>query len=677
MTTYVKKQSTLTAIIVALIASFAIGSICLVSSAFADNSDNTDAQTCTATAKITATFDSDGNITIPDTELKNDTDYVVTVKSITTSSDTYSIIKDWTNDFTEGTTIDPGESLTIKWSTTSKVPTGFDGTTEIKIGTITYEYSYEIPEISGKVEIEGTPAVGETLTAKVSDLPDGLKESNLVYAWSVVNDDGSLTPIEGATSKTYTVADEYAGKQLTVVVTDVTGHYTGSLTAEPVTIKSVLTGSVAIKVNDEVVTTAELNTELTATVSDLPAGVQEADLVYAWYVVDESGTATPIEGATAQTFTPSDSSYIGKTVTVKVTAKDYSGALEPEQGVEITAVKIAFVVLSGDDTAGYDMYFCKRETVPEVGETITIDDTSVTAAAVYSKLDDAALPEGSVSHDIETAVYSLDGSGNPNTPWAEKRAKINTATVVDTGIKPISTACWFAGGSKLASVAGIDKLDTSETTDMSYMFYGNYGITDLDLDKLDTQSVMNMEGMFMNCTHLKKGSFEKVSNFKTSNVENMSGMFYSCGTYYKYEETANLDLSGWDTSNVTDMSWLFVGCGKLASVDVSTWDTSKVTTMKYMFRDCDVLGKELNLESFDTSKVTNMYGMFQSSNGTNLETIILGQKWDTSEVTDMAQMFYRCSKLTLDCSSWNVDKVTSYSDFKSSASGVTSPNWKS
>ncbi len=140
MTTHVKKQSALTAIIVALIASFVIGSVCLVSSAFAGSSDNTDPQTCTATAKITATFDGDGNITIPDTELKNDTDCIVVVHAVSIESD-YDFIKDWTNDFAEGTTINPGECLTIKWSANSQVPTGFDATTEVHVGTITYHYT--------------------------------------------------------------------------------------------------------------------------------------------------------------------------------------------------------------------------------------------------------------------------------------------------------------------------------------------------------------------------------------------------------------------------------------------------------------------------------------------------------------------------------------------------------
>ncbi len=214
MKTLAKNKTSLTAIIVALIACFAIGATCLVSSAFADNSDATDAQTCTATAKITATFDSDGNITIPNTELKNDTNYVVTVKSVTTSSDIYSIIKDWTNDFKENTTINPGESLTIKWSANSKVPTSFDGSTEVHVGTITYHYTLkkELPDNIALDSVECTYD-GGAQTPEVKGLEDLVEGSD--YTLSYENNINA-----GEATVTVTGIGYYAGsvKELTFTI---------------------------------------------------------------------------------------------------------------------------------------------------------------------------------------------------------------------------------------------------------------------------------------------------------------------------------------------------------------------------------------------------------------------------------------------------------------------------
>ena len=43
----------------------------------------------------------------------------------------------------------------------------------------------------------------------------------------------------------------------------------------------------------------------------------------------------------------------------------------------------------------------------------------------------------------------------------------------------------------------------------------------------------------------------------------------------------------------------------------------------------------------------------------NLEEINFGEKFDTSKVTDMSEMFYQCSSLTnLDLSNFNTNKVT-------------------
>lgn len=57
---------------------------------------------------------------------------------------------------------------------------------------------------------------------------------------------------------------------------------------------------------------------------------------------------------------------------------------------------------------------------------------------------------------------------------------------------------------------------------------------------------------------------------------------------------------------------------------------------------------------------------------TNLDV----SNWDTSNVTNMSEMFWYCSKLTTDCSSWDVSKVTNHSGFKpSSKSNIIEPNW--
>ena len=114
------------------------------------------------------------------------------------------------------------------------------------------------------------------------------------------------------------------------------------------------------------------------------------------------------------------------------------------------------------------------------------------------------------------------------------------------------------------------KIDTSNVTDMYYMFGECSALTSLDLSTFDTYSVTNMSYMFNSCTAL-----------------------------------TSLDLSSFNTSNVTDMNYMFGYCSALTSLDVSSFNTSNVTEMRAMFRGCSAL-TSLTLSSsfFNSSAVT-------------------------------------------------------------------------
>ena len=88
-------------------------------------------------------------------------------------------------------------------------------------------------------------------------------------------------------------------------------------------------------------------------------------------------------------------------------------------------------------------------------------------------------------------------------------------------------------------------------------------------------------------------------------------------------------------------------------VGLSNLDTSQVTDMENMFAGCGV--KELDLSNWDTSKVTNMRFMF--SNCFNLEKINL-KSFNTKNVTTMECMFFGCAKIRkLDLSSFETPKL--------------------
>ena len=124
----------------------------------------------------------------------------------------------------------------------------------------------------------------------------------------------------------------------------------------------------------------------------------------------------------------------------------------------------------------------------------------------------------------------------------------------------------------------------------------------------------------------------------TSNVTNMNFMFWDCAAL------KSIDLSHFDTKNVTNMWGMFYGCTTLTSLDLSGFNTEKVTSMRAMFANSAAL-TSLNLSSFDTKSVTDMFHMFNSC--TALKTIICADNadWNQSTVTASVDMFYGCIEL--------------------------------
>ena len=93
--------------------------------------------------------------------------------------------------------------------------------------------------------------------------------------------------------------------------------------------------------------------------------------------------------------------------------------------------------------------------------------------------------------------------------------------------------------------ADLNDIDTSEITDMSYMF--NYSKFNGDISNWDVSNVKNMQEMFYNSKFT--GENGDISKWDVSNVKNMGHMF-------RYSEF-NVDISNWDVSNVKDMSFMF------------------------------------------------------------------------------------------------------------------------
>ncbi|MGM9879153.1 MAG: BspA family leucine-rich repeat surface protein [Bacilli bacterium] len=240
------------------------------------------------------------------------------------------------------------------------------------------------------------------------------------------------------------------------------------------------------------------------------------------------------------------------------------------------------------------------------------------------------------------------------------------------------------------SIGDLSSWNTSSVTNMSHMFdgVGNNATTWTigDLSGWNTSSVTNMSYMFDWAGYMAKAfNIGDLSNWDTSQVTDMSFMFGKAG--YNATTWTIGDLSGWNTSSVTNMSDMFNGAGRSAATwsigDLSNWDTSQVTDMSYMFDWAGYNATTFNigdLSGWNTSSVTNMSSMFDGA-GYNATTFNIGDLsgWNTSSVTNMSAMFKGAgysATWSLDCSSWNVNKVKSYGNFNYGVeTKVTAPTW--
>ncbi|MBM7689676.1 hypothetical protein BCR24_01465 [Enterococcus ureilyticus] len=410
------------------------------------------------------------------------------------------------------------------------------------------------------------------------------------------------------------------------------------------------------------------------------------------------------EGQTQQlttVFTPENS-----TANLTWTSSDEALATVSETGV-VTALKAGAVTITARTESGLsgDVALTIKAKVEGTFGTVPWewDAESQTLTFGGGKLPDTA-SRSNIKFKIE-GLSILNG------------AKIKCIKFTEPVVASSSTYYMFAELSFLEAIEGATFIDTSNVTDMRYMFYSTSNLTDIDVSKWDTINVWSMNGMFYNAASLSKLDLDQwntskvtnmssmfyntsnltdidVSEWDTINVTDMSSMFYNAQSltslnttnwntskvttmesmFYNSSKLIDIDVSGWDTRNVTTMSSMFSGASSLTGLDMSEWVTEKVTNMSSMFSGASSL-TELDMSELVTGKVTSMSSMFY--NASSLKTLDISG-WNTENVTSMSFMFYGTSKLTdLDISKWNVSNVRyMYNMFQSSGiSGLNVINW--
>ncbi len=169
---------------------------------------------------------------------------------------------------------------------------------------------------------------------------------------------------------------------------------------------------------------------------------------------------------------------------------------------------------------------------------------------------------------------------------------------IDTS-KMTSFADFFRYNTSL--VSEVDKLDTSNSTSFSGMFYGCKTLQ--SFPTFDTSNGTNFGSMFYNC-----GDLTTIPPLDTSKGTDFSGMFYAC---FSLKSIPPLD-----TSNGTNFGSMFYNCINIATIPLL--DTSNGTTFSNMFQYCGAL---TTIPLLDVHKSAYCHNLFNGC--TSLETVSL------------------------------------------------------
>lgn len=220
----------------------------------------------------------------------------------------------------------------------------------------------------------------------------------------------------------------------------------------------------------------------------------------------------------------------------------------------------------------------------------------------------------------------------------------------------------FCVGESEISDLELNNLDTTDTTNMSFMFNGGCNFVSIDVSTWNTSNVMNMRSMFANCNKLTSID---IGNWNTANLVNTSSMFQGC------TNLTSINISEWNTANLCNTVSMFQGCYNLTAIDISNWSTNNLTNVSRMFTQCNNL-TIINISEWNTANLGDTFSMFQRC---KLLTSIDISNWNVYNIKSTRSMFVDCSNLTnIDISNWNTYSLNNTISMFANCTNLTTIN---
>ncbi|MBR5170138.1 MAG: BspA family leucine-rich repeat surface protein, partial [Muribaculaceae bacterium] len=168
------------------------------------------------------------------------------------------------------------------------------------------------------------------------------------------------------------------------------------------------------------------------------------------------------------------------------------------------------------------------------------------------------------TYDLNTGANATGWDNDNTEPYVTK-------VVFDPSFasaRPTTTYGWFYHMENLQSITGLNYLNTSEVTNMAWMFAYCFKLTSLDVSHFNTSKVTDMTSMFGLCKALTSLD---LSSFNTSKVTSM---------YYMFQNDTNLRTiyvgNDWSTAAVTNSICMFYNCPSLVGGQGTTYNSNYI-----------------------------------------------------------------------------------------------------
>ena len=167
----------------------------------------------------------------------------------------------------------------------------------------------------------------------------------------------------------------------------------------------------------------------------------------------------------------------------------------------------------------------------------------------------------------------------------------NNTTITKVNFPETSNESFKEMFSGCSSLTKITNINTSNATNLRYMFYSNYTLKTIPL--LNTSKVTDMEGMFSFCQALTS-----IPQLDTSSVKNMSYMFDGCSKL--------TEIPAFDVSNVNSFASTFHNCISLRTIHMTGMKASFDISESTQFTDNDLYEIIDNLATVTSTQTLTM-----------------------------------------------------------------------